>query len=237
MILTTHADAIFCHTHFRHNVRYQYIALDNGITSCDRSARDQIERERASGACQEWIHKCGDRYEQIAHLDEIGSRAAKNWFLVADNSVRTDRLMSMLQLQADCVALSELGGECPRTVLMEVLGSLQHPYIYPVLDLGFFTYDAQSYITLVMPFNPKGSLKDLIYKAQWNEPFAKKYSRKSQCLPMTQVQRLGRQILEALVFLKERGFTAHGHLHSGNVMIQNGVARYEKHAEKIELIQ
>lgn len=43
---------------------------------------------------------------------------------------------------------------------------------------------------------------------------------------MTQVQRLGRQILEALLFLRERGFSSHGHLHSGNVILQNGVARY-----------
>lgn len=40
------------------------------------------------------------------------------------------------------------------------------------------------------------------------------------------MQRLGRQILEALLFLRERGFPSHGHLHSGNVILQNGVARY-----------
>jgi len=36
---------------------------------------------------------------------------------------------------------------------------------------------------------------------------------------------MGRQILEALVFLKEQGFPMVTHLHSGNVVIQNGVAR------------
>lgn len=36
---------------------------------------------------------------------------------------------------------------------------------------------------------------------------------------------MGRQILEALVFLKERGFPTVTHLHSGNVVVQNGVAR------------
>lgn len=177
-------------------------------------------------ACQSWIKECGDRYELIAHLDDIGSRCNKNWFLIQDNGVRTNRLMSMLQLPVDCAALEELSpSECPKTVLMDVLGTLKHPYIYPVLDLGFLAANTHNYISLVMPFNVKGSLKDLIYRAQWNEPFAKKYSRKSTCLPVTQVQRLGRQILEALIFLKERGFVAHGHLHSGNVIIQNGVAR------------
>lgn len=42
---------------------------------------------------------------------------------------------------------------------------------------------------------------------------------------MSQIQQMGRQILEALVFLKERGFPVVAHLHSGNVVVQNGVAR------------
>lgn len=36
---------------------------------------------------------------------------------------------------------------------------------------------------------------------------------------------MGRQMLEALIFLRERGFPTVTHLHSGNVVIQNGVAR------------
>lgn len=202
------------------------MALDSGLTSCDRNCRDPVERDRAAIECQTWLQEC-DRYELISQLDEIGSRCNKNWFLIQDNGVRTNRLMSMLQLPADCTALEELSpSDSPRTILMDVLGTLKHPYIYPVLDLGFLnTTNTHAYITLVMPSNAKGSLKDLIYRAQWNEPFGKKYSRKSVCLPVTQVQRLGRQILEALIFLKERGFVSHGHLHSGNVIIQNGVAR------------
>lgn len=130
---------------------------------------------------------------------------------------------------------------------MELLGSLHHPYIYPVLDLGFLRNSSHNYACLVTPFNSRGSLKDLIFKvpqitnyifrqsltlslsallqAQWNEPWARKYTRKPNGLPVSQVQRLGRQILEALLFLKERGFPLHGHLHSGNVILQNGAAR------------
>ena len=73
--------------------------------------------------------------------------------------------MTLLPLPPDCIALEELPpSECPQGVLMELLGSLQHPYIYPVLDLGFFPSDSHQYTSLVMPFNPRGSLKDLIYK-------------------------------------------------------------------------
>lgn len=52
-----------------------------------------------------------------------------------------------------------------------------------------------------------------------------KYSSRGKALPLPQIQQMGRQILEALIFLKERGFPTVTHLHSGNVVIQNGVAR------------
>lgn len=73
--------------------------------------------------------------------------------------------MTLLPLPPNCVALEELpNSECPQGILMELLGSIQHPYIYPILDLGFFHSEPHHYACLVMPFNPRGSLKDLIYK-------------------------------------------------------------------------
>ncbi|XP_037904298.1 slowpoke-binding protein isoform X2 [Hermetia illucens] len=222
---TTNRDSIDSTT-TRPNVKYQYTALDSGNGIQERSPRERAARDRALSACQEWIQNTNGRYDIIAHLDEIGSRHNKNWFLINDTTVRTDRLMTLLPLPPDCIALEELPpSETPKGLFMELLGSLHHPYIYPVLDLGFLHADSINYACLVMPFNPRGSLKDLIYKAQWNEPWNRKYTRKPTCLPISQVQRLGRQILEALLFLRERGFALHGHLHSGNVILQNGVAR------------
>lgn len=46
-------------------------------------------------------------------------------------------------------------------------------------------------------------------------------------LTLFQIQRFGRQILEALLYLREQGIRSHGHLHSGNIILQNkDVARY-----------
>ncbi|KAH8412132.1 hypothetical protein KR009_000020, partial [Drosophila setifemur] len=210
----------------RPNIKYQYSALDSGNGIVERSPRERAQREKALNATQEWIQSANGRYEVIAHLDDIGSRHGKNWLLVTDASVRTDRLLTLLPLPPDCVAFEDLPpNESATDILMELLGSLHHPYIYPVLDLGFLRNSSHNYACLVTPFNSRGSLKDLIFKAQWNEPYAKKYTRKPNGLPVSQVQRLGRQILEALLFLKERGFPLHGHLHSGNVILQNGAAR------------
>lgn len=73
--------------------------------------------------------------------------------------------MTLLPIPSNCIALEELPpSDNPKGILMELLGSLQHPYIYPVLDLGFLQSDSHHYACLVMPFNNRGSLKDLIYK-------------------------------------------------------------------------
>lgn len=75
--------------------------------------------------------------------------------------------MTVLPLPSDCIALEELpNSESPQGVLKELLGSIQHPYIYPTLDLGFLHSEPHHYACLVMPFNPKGSLKELIYKVR-----------------------------------------------------------------------
>lgn len=79
--------------------------------------------------------------------------------------VRTDRLLTLLPLPPDCVAFEDLpANENPKPMLMELLGSLHHPYIYPILDLGFFQLGSSNFACLVTPFNSRGSLKDLIYR-------------------------------------------------------------------------
>lgn len=75
----------------RPNIKYQYSALDSGNGIVERSPRERAQRERALNATQEWIQSANGRYEVIAHLDEIGSRHGKNWFLVNDASVRKKR--------------------------------------------------------------------------------------------------------------------------------------------------
>lgn len=101
----------------------------------------------------------------MTHFDTIGCREDKNWFLVMDTRVRTNRLMTWIPLPANCVALEELTPfNSPKEVLMELLGSLQHPYVYPVLDLGIFYSNQTNGACLVMPINERGTLKDYIHK-------------------------------------------------------------------------
>uniref|UniRef100_A0A8B9CR40 PX domain containing serine/threonine kinase like n=1 Tax=Anser brachyrhynchus TaxID=132585 RepID=A0A8B9CR40_9AVES len=83
-------------------------------------------------------------------------------------------------------------------------------------DLHFFFW----------PFSEKGTLKDLIYKAKPKDPFLKKYCnpKKIQGLELQQIKTYGRQILEVLKFLHEKGFP-YGHLHSANVMLDGDTCK------------
>lgn len=63
------------------------------------------------------------------------------------------------------------------------------------------------------------------HQSTWNDEYSRKYGSVGTGLPAWQVARFGRQMLEGLLFLKEKGFPPFRHLHSGNVVVQNGVAR------------
>lgn len=91
-------------------------------------------------------------------------RVDKHWFVVRDGSVKTERLLTLVPKNPKSVL--ECTPDTRRTIL-DLFLTLQHPYIYPVLDVEFVegaTDPEITFITLVLPFNSKGSLKDLIYK-------------------------------------------------------------------------
>ncbi|XP_071532252.1 uncharacterized protein Slob isoform X3 [Panulirus ornatus] len=213
------------HAMHGHGGRYSYSALE------DEGAGERLEMERkvARGASRDTSALAArsylrghQRYSLLEHLRDIGSRIDKNWFMIRDSSVKTDRLMTLQPFDEQCPFPVTQG---TREALIELFQALHHPYIYPVLDVDFANISSHTYVVTVIPHNNKGTLKDLIYRSHWQDDWGEKYQQRSTGLPVTQVQRLGRQVLEALLFLQDRGFPPCGHLHSGNVVLQNGVAR------------
>lgn len=209
------------------NGKHQYTALGNGPSGCDDAGEyvemEKRSRDRALSICTTYIHGTS-RYNLLKQLNNIGSRMDKHWFIVRDTSLKTDRILTLTPLSKNCPL--EITPST-KDVLNHLFLVLQHPYISPVLDLEFIEYEGMNYAILLQPIN-QGSLKDLIYEIGrncWNEDWSQKYAARGKGLPLPQIQQMGRQILEALVFLKERGFPTVTHLHSGNVVVQNGVAR------------
>ncbi|XP_017886145.1 slowpoke-binding protein isoform X8 [Ceratina calcarata] len=209
------------------NGRHNYTALGHGPSVCEDVGEymemEKRSRDRALSIFQAYIRKT-PRYSLVKQLNNIGSRMDKHWFTVRDTCLKTDRLITLAPLSRNCpLSISSLA----KNVLNDLFLALQHPYICPIFDIDFLEYDGQNYVIVVQPIS-QGSLKDLIYgieRTGWNEDWSQKYGSRGKGLPLPQVQQMGRQVLEALVFLKERGFPTVTHLHSGNVLVQNGVAR------------
>ncbi|CAF4878477.1 unnamed protein product [Pieris macdunnoughi] len=176
-----------------------------------------IESGIAMVICSEYLSRT-PRYTLLKSLNQIGYRTNKHWFTIQDNTIKTERLLTVMPLTSQCPIEPS---ERTQGLIMELFRGLHHPYIYPVLDLEL----CNGHALVVTPFNSTGSLKDLIYKSTWSDEYVKKYTSAGTGLPASQVARFGRQILEALLFLKDKGFPPFKHLHSGNVIVQNGVAR------------
>ncbi|CAH2246204.1 jg3685 [Pararge aegeria aegeria] len=176
-----------------------------------------MESSVALAICNEYLAHT-PRYHMLAQLNPIGARASKKWFAIHDNSIKADRLLILMPLTSQCPIEPN---ETSRGLIMELFRALHHPYIYPVLDVELCSGHALA----VLPYSSRGSLKDLIFKTTWSEDYVRKYDSVGTGLPPTQVARFGRQMLEGLLFLKEKGFPPFRHLHTGNVMVQNGVAR------------
>ncbi|XP_060058999.1 PX domain-containing protein kinase-like protein isoform X2 [Erinaceus europaeus] len=147
-----------------------------------------------------------------------GWRIRKKYFLMKIKNQPKERLvLNWADLGPDKY-LSDKDFQC----LIKLLPSCLHPYIYRVT----FATANESSALLIRMFNEKGTLKDLIYKAKPKDPFLKKYCnpKKIQGLGLQQIKTYGRQILEVLKFLHDKGFP-YGHLHASNVMLDGDTCR------------
>ncbi|XP_023571496.1 PX domain-containing protein kinase-like protein [Octodon degus] len=158
------------------------------------------------------------KWEVVEPLKDIGWRIRKKYFLMKIKNQPKERLvLSWADLGPDKY-LSDKDFQC----LIKLLPSCLHPYVYRVT----FATASESSALLIRMFSEKGTLKDLIYKAKPKDPFLKKYCnpKKIQGLELQQIKTYGRQILEVLKFLHDKGFP-YGHLHASNVLLDGDTCR------------
>jgi PX domain-containing protein kinase-like protein len=104
---------------------------------------------------------------------------------------------------------------------LRLLPTIQHPYIAPTI---YASYNGTGAV-IVRPLFSEGSLRDIIYKVKPTVIFMKKYSScKTKGLSLMEIRHFGRQILEAVKFLKDRGML-YDHIHSGNIMVDKRVCK------------
>ncbi|XP_042567632.1 PX domain-containing protein kinase-like protein isoform X2 [Cyprinus carpio] len=158
------------------------------------------------------------KWEVIEPLKDIGWRLRKRYFLVKDKDQPKDKqVLSWVDLGPD-----KFLSDKDLLSAMKLLPTLSHSNISPVT----FATTSESSALVIRVFSEKGTLRDHICKVKPKEPFLKKYCnpKKIQGLEQQQIQTYGRQILEALKFLHDKGFP-YGHLHASNVLIEENTCK------------
>uniref|UniRef100_A0A673HXF6 PX domain-containing protein kinase-like protein n=1 Tax=Sinocyclocheilus rhinocerous TaxID=307959 RepID=A0A673HXF6_9TELE len=158
------------------------------------------------------------KWEVIEPLKDIGWRLRKRYFLVKDKDQPKDKqVLSWVDLGPD-----KFLSDKDLLSAVKLLPTLSHSNIAPVS----FATTSESSALVIRVFSEKGTLRDHICKVKPKEPFLKKYCnpKKIQGLEQQQIQTYGRQILEALKFLHDKGFP-YGHLHASNVLIEENTCK------------
>eukprot|EP01133_Synstelium_polycarpum_P001074 gene1074-1217_t len=168
-------------------------------------------------------------YSLDRQLHSIGSRADKTYFSVvgtgAGSRADNERVLSMVPVSKNWPI--PLATEVGRSTYRTIIKSLEiHPFISVPL-LADFLPDKSCAVS-VRPFYARGSLRDYIHQAKPRSKYTDKYAAQYQ-LNDKLISKFGRQILEALIFLKHHNFP-YFHLNASNVLLDDTtclIADYE----------
>ncbi|XP_022907290.2 PX domain-containing protein kinase-like protein [Onthophagus taurus] len=154
-------------------------------------------------------------WEVVSPLTEIGWRLRKHYY-----HVRCKNIQSKEELWAGWIDYGpdKHLDDKDMHAIFKSISQIQHPYIYPIemclcTDVGAL---------VIRTSHKNGSLRDVLYGVKPKQSFMKKYGNPKGHKPLeiSQIALYGRQILEALKFLNEKGLP-YGHLHTGNIIIDN----------------
>lgn len=158
-------------------------------------------------------------WEVVEPVKEIGWRLRKSFFLIKPKDQPKKRLLLSWTVHGADKLLSEKD----ISAVFKLLPNLQHPAISPPLH----AMTNENGGLAIKQFVVNGSIKDHLCKTKPTKAsFLKKY-----CSPKTvshfapsEVRQIGRQILEMLKFLHEKGLACH-HLHTGNLALEDKVVK------------
>ncbi|XP_060066255.1 slowpoke-binding protein-like [Ylistrum balloti] len=204
--------------------RYDYSVLRSDMElpqKMDLERREQQNslRDEAWMNCSFYM-RSHPQYDRVQQLEDMGSRSDKFWFRVLDKRSKSEKILAISQLSPNMIPSFNL---TTSKILKDLLTLIKHPYVFPLSDVDFVV--DQRLVVTVQPVSNRGSLKDYIYQCRFNEQYSVKYKNRSRGLSESQVQLYGRQVLEALILLEDKGFPPHGNVHSGNIMFTKDCCR------------
>ncbi|XP_062593709.1 PX domain-containing protein kinase-like protein isoform X1 [Saccostrea cucullata] len=161
------------------------------------------------------VFRSEKKWDVVEPLPDIGWRIRKSYILVKPlDQPKVRQVLSWSGFGPDkYIPEKEL------SAIMKLLPTIQHPQICPVI----FATTTESGGLTIRAFQEKGTLRDSICKCKPKNHFLKKYTNPKaySTLDLNAVKIVGKQILDALKFLHEKGLP-YGHLHAGNVLLEGG---------------
>ncbi|KAK5582665.1 hypothetical protein RB653_004250 [Dictyostelium firmibasis] len=155
-------------------------------------------------------------------IPKFGSRLDKVYFGVLGNSLNkleNDRVMAMVPVSKQWPI--PLNSEAGRATFRTIVKSLEiHPFISVPLLVDFIP-EKHIAVSVRPYYGDRGSLRDFIHKSKPRMPYADKYDTHLQ-LNEKIISKFGRQILEALIFLKNHNFP-YFHLNASNVLVDDQI--------------
>jgi len=155
-------------------------------------------------------------YTMSKPMGPIGTRSNKYYISVQRNK----KEFSMSLVPKYTTAHPSLSTQTGIDAFCLLLKSLQHPYLMPVVQLGF--QPENNIFVMFRDFTQIGSLKDMIIDVNPKNTATSKYNVGNHhgLRQQEKISKFSRQILEGIRFLKSIGYT-YQHLHSGNVIIDD----------------
>ncbi|PAA48669.1 hypothetical protein BOX15_Mlig016641g1 [Macrostomum lignano] len=210
------------------NRRSGYSQLENGSSSLDTSGtleimnasiKEESEQIRHSAFLMLQFHlRNGRQWIVKDHLSQLGTRRSWNWFSVT--SAGGDRFCLLLLSPyvsdpALCpLPLKQKSFACVR----QWLEGLRHEcLLLGQLDL----IEKHSRFLHIVPFCPKGSVRDFICQTNPLYPHQTKVARRRRPVPLGKLHAWSGRVLRALLHLHSCGLRPHGFVHAGNVLLSN----------------
>ena len=133
-------------------------------------------------------------------------------------------LLSCRRTGPQVVTVYTLLSDCPLSLksksssghFRSFVSDAKHPFLLPPGEMTYFK--RKNKIMVSRDFGSRGSLRDMIYRANPTDPFTQKYANQGRPLPERQIALFGRQILEGLSWLKACGLRC-THAHCGNILM------------------
>lgn len=203
---------------------YLNVVLMNPILASSLPVRKFLDPENYSTPFQElalqhvsMALRSEVNYEIVKPVPEVGWRLRKHYFQVKSRNSPKEYFLSWVEHGPD-----KYLDDRELQAAFKSIGSIQHPNIHPIEfvscnEVGGFVIRALS---------PAGSLRDLLCGAKPKTQFIKKYGNPKQVKPLSlsDIAYYGKQILDALKFLHDKGLPF-GHLQTGNIVLEDGKAK------------